>query len=324
MDAWVAVSGGTDLVATHAASDSTLLMIRGALPSNVHWAGWLTTNPANGTASVCIHHPNGYPQEISFGSKIGTDNGCGASYGPNWSRMVWSVGVTEPGSSGSALYEESTQMLYGVLTCGTSGCYNPTGWDGFGRWDVALNAGGFSAFMTAGSDDAMEPNDTCAAAHALQPGTSSGLIVKRLSPDWYAIDVPQGQTLSVSSVATLNNGDVDFRLWSACEPSALLSDESGNATTESFSYKNTSGSDTLLLETYLSSGTRNTYALTIGVAPSVCSGDLDADGEVGASDISWLLLDFGDCPACASDLDGDGVTGGSDLALLLLMFGPCE
>jgi hypothetical protein len=37
-----------------------------ALPSSVHWAGWLTTNPANGTASVCIHHPNGYPQEISF------------------------------------------------------------------------------------------------------------------------------------------------------------------------------------------------------------------------------------------------------------------
>jgi hypothetical protein len=56
----------------------------------------------------------------------------------------------------------------------------------------------------------------------------------------------------------------------------------------------------------------------------VCSGDLDSDGDVGASDISWLLLDFGDCPACASDLDGDGVTGGSDLALLLLMFGPCE
>jgi hypothetical protein len=161
-------------------------------------------------------------------------------------------------------------------------------------------------------------------AHALQPGTSSGLIVKRLSPDWYAIDVPQGQTLSVSSVATLNNGDVDFRLWSACDPSALLSDESGNATSESFSYRNTSGSDTLLLETYLRSGTRNTYALTIGVAPSVCSGDLDSDGDVGASDISWLLLDFGDCPACASDLDGDGVTGGSDLALLLLMFGPCE
>jgi hypothetical protein len=61
-----------------------------------------------------------------------------------------------------------------------------------------------------------------------------------------------------------------------------------------------------------------------GVAPSVCFADLDADGEVGASDISWLLLDFGDCSACPSDLDGDGFTGGSDLALLLLMFGPCE
>ena len=324
MDAWVAVSGGTDLVATHAASDSTLLMIRGALPSNVHWAGWLTTNPANGTASVCIHHPNGYPQEISFGSKIGTDNGCGTSYGPNWSRMVWSLGVTEGGSSGSALYEESTQMLYGVLTCGTSSCFNPTGWDGFGRWDVALNAGGFAAFMAAGSDDAMEPNDTCAAARALQPGTYTGLIAKRVSPDWYAIDVPAGQTLTVSSVATLNNGDVDFRLWSACDPSALLSDESGNATSESFSYANTGGDTTLLLEVYLGNDTRADYALTIGVAPTVCQGDLDADGEVSGSDISLLLLDFGPCSGCTSDLDGDGVTSGSDLSLMLLGFGPCS
>lgn len=324
MDAWVAVTGGTDLVATHAASDCTLLMIRGALPSGVHWAGWLTTNPANGTSSVCLHHPNGYPQEISFGSKIGTDNGCGTSYGPNWSRMVWSLGVTERGSSGGGLYEESTQMLYGVLTCGTSGCYNPTGWDGFGRWDVALNDGGFAAFMNAGTDDAMEPDDTCATAHALTPGTYAGLIVKRLSPDWYAIDVPAGQTLTVSSVATLNNGDVDFRLWSACDPSALLSDESGDATSESFSYVNTGGDTTLLLETVLSTGTRNAYTLTIGVAPTVCQGDLDADGEVTGSDISLLLLDFGPCAGCPSDLDGDGVTGGSDLSLMLLGFGPCS
>jgi hypothetical protein len=49
-------------------------------------------------------------------------------------------------------------------------------------------------------------------------------------------------------------------------------------------------------------------------------GDLDGDGSVGASDIAFLLLDFGPCAGCQSDLDGSGTVDAGDIAFLLLLF----
>ncbi|MCZ6857852.1 MAG: hypothetical protein O7F70_07610 [Gemmatimonadetes bacterium] len=53
-------------------------------------------------------------------------------------------------------------------------------------------------------------------------------------------------------------------------------------------------------------------------------GDLDNDGQVGASDLLILLASWGsceDCGACAADLDGNGVVGASDLLILLSNWG---
>ena len=56
-----------------------------------------------------------------------------------------------------------------------------------------------------------------------------------------------------------------------------------------------------------------------------CTSDLDLDGEVSTSDISLLLLSFGEQRwlAPAYDLDGDGAIDGGDLSVILLDFGPC-
>ena len=63
--------------------------------------------------------------------------------------------------------------------------------------------------------------------------------------------------------------------------------------------------------------------VTSCTAVNPCPADLDGDGAVGASDVSFALLDFGACPGCQSDVDGDGITGASDVSLMLLDFGPC-
>lgn len=55
-----------------------------------------------------------------------------------------------------------------------------------------------------------------------------------------------------------------------------------------------------------------------------CAGDLNLDGEVGASDLGLLLANWnngGNFPQ--ADLDGDGEVGASDLGFLLSLFGPC-
>jgi len=58
---------------------------------------------------------------------------------------------------------------------------------------------------------------------------------------------------------------------------------------------------------------------------SCCRSDLDFDGEVGASDLSLVLLNLGISggPVRGLDMDGNGVVEYGDAALLLLDFGDC-
>ena len=308
-----------DLVATHPSSDTTLLLIRGALPADVRWLGWLSSMPANGTPIVCVHHPNAFQQAISFGTKTANSTACNPVVSS--STVLWNLGVTEGGSSGSALVEQSSGRMFGVLSCGISSCSNTTGWDAFGRFDLAVNNGNIGALLAAGADDAYEPDDSCATPATLVPGAHGGLVLKRVSPDWYAIPVPPGGRLIAQADYIHANGDVDFRVWDACS-GTVLDEIAGDLSGDSFISVNTSEGSTLLLEAFLASDTRAEYALSIHVLPA-CAEDLDGDGEVGGGDIGFLLLSFGPCPGCVEDLDGDGEVGGSDLSLLLLSFGPC-
>jgi hypothetical protein len=279
------VTGG-DLVRTHAASDCTLLMIRPTLPANVYWVGWTSATTGTGTASTCVHHPDGSYQRISFGTKNANSFNCGSPT-TNWSSLSWNaatqygvttIGVTEGGSSGSAIYRDTDKKLYGVLTCGASFCDTPQADDGYGRWDVAVNTSstGFATSLAAGTDDAQEPNDACASAKALTAGTFSGLTVKRLDEDWYALPCGVGATLTVNMTFTHANGDVDVQLFNACGGAVAL-DRNANTSNESFTYVNPGPSSTVLMRVYLASDTRNDYSLTFsatatGPANDDCSG----------------------------------------------------
>ena len=264
------VTGG-DLVRTHAASDCTLLMVRPTLPASVYWVGWTSATTSTGTSSVGVHHPDGSYQRISFGTKNAGSFGCG-SPSTNWSSLSWnpatqygitSTGVTEGGSSGSAIYRTSDKKLYGVLTCGSSSCSATQADDGYGRWDVAVNLSstGFASSLAAGTDDALEDNDTCATARTVAPGTYSSLVVKRLDEDWYVLQVPNGGQLSMNMTFTHANGNINLSLQSACGGPILLN-RAGLANNEVFTYTNSSGADALLMRVYLASDTRNDYSFT--------------------------------------------------------------
>jgi len=263
---------GADLMANYAFSDSTLLMLRGALPSGVFWVGWQNTNPANGTASASIHHPAGVEQDIGFCSKTGLVRVCTTGSGSNsGSRVTFSIGNTEGGSSGSGLYVVSTQRLYGVLSCGCSSCSAPTCPDEYGRWDLAVNNAGFGTLLAAGSDDTQEDNDTCATAKVLTAGTYTGLIVKRVDEDWYAFDLAQGATLSLSSTYTHANGNVNFQLFGNCGDATPLTSNTNSVNNATLSYVNSGAARRVYLRVYLATDTRNEYTLsaTINVPPPV-------------------------------------------------------
>lgn len=113
------VSGGTQRAA-NAGSDMSLVQINSAVPANynVFFAGWDRNDvPANNTYG--IHHPSGDIKKISFTTgNTSTGNFGGAVC---WKTGTWTDGVTEPGSSGSPLFNQAGQIV-GQLYGGPSDC----------------------------------------------------------------------------------------------------------------------------------------------------------------------------------------------------------
>ncbi|MFM7260681.1 MAG: hypothetical protein ACKO3W_08765, partial [bacterium] len=321
--AGTSVTGG-DLVSTYFASDCTLLMIRPTLPASVFWIGWTGSNVATNTSSVGLHHPAGDYQRISFGTKNAASFNCGSPT-TNWSSLSWNpatqygvttTGVTEGGSSGSAIYRTSDKLMYGVLTCGASACNNTAADDGYGRWDLAVSSGGFAALLAAGSDDNLEQNDTCATAVPITSGTAyTARVVKRLDEDWYVIPAGAGATASVSLTFTHANGDVDVQVFGSCG-GTLLADRNANTNNESFSVQNTAGTSSLLMRVYLGADTRNAYSMPVTVsAPPPANDECAGAVNITGASVAFNTTNAGDSTpsVAASCLDGGGVNCYNDL-----------
>lgn len=133
---------GSFLRATYSASDVTLLEIDEEIPEayNAWYNGWsrATTAP---TESWCIHHPNNDEKKITYNDDPLID---GQNWGPDhWRISQWEQGTTEPGSSGSPLFDQNSRIV-GQLHGGTASCSSLT-YDEFGKLDVSWNGGGTAA-----------------------------------------------------------------------------------------------------------------------------------------------------------------------------------
>lgn len=92
---------------------------------NPYWAGW-DANPTTSTGGRGIHHPAGDEKKISTFTGTTVSAAWGTS-GTHW-RVIWTAtanghGVTEGGSSGSALFNNQKRII-GTLTGGLSCCVN--------------------------------------------------------------------------------------------------------------------------------------------------------------------------------------------------------
>ncbi|MBK8497729.1 MAG: T9SS type A sorting domain-containing protein [Flavobacteriales bacterium] len=132
------VSGCT-LLTSNVGTDMAFLELSSIPPDsfNVFWSGW--DKSGNFPDSVCgIHHPRGDIKKISRSfSTIQQDNidvGNGAA--DCWQVTVWDEGTTEPGSSGSGLWNAG-HLLIGQLYGGQAACGNSVN-DYYGRFDVSF------------------------------------------------------------------------------------------------------------------------------------------------------------------------------------------
>lgn len=135
------ISGGTLLV-NNGGSDVALIELSSTPPAswNVEYAGW-DASSANHTSAVGIHHPSGDVKKICFEDDAPyTSTAAGAQV---WWIDQWELGVTEPGSSGSPLFNQDHriigQLYGGAAAC--SGSVNNGAYDYYGRFDVSWGLG---------------------------------------------------------------------------------------------------------------------------------------------------------------------------------------
>jgi hypothetical protein len=250
---------GASLVSTNTPSDYTLLLVEGALPDNLYWSGWTSVKVPVGAPSTAIHHPSGDYKRISFAVNDDPAPLCGS----NHVTIAWTDGPTEPGSSGGAIFLDSTQQVYGQLHGGPSACFNET-FDCYG--DFRTTYARVKKQLKAGTDDKSEPNDSCSKPRAVRAGTLSSRIVKVLDEDWYKISLPAGKTIDISLDFVHADGDIDLFFYGpVCSGDPLFTSR-GTTDSETMSVINEGNrAITVIWRVLLFNDTRNSYNQSVSI-----------------------------------------------------------
>ncbi|MEN9333760.1 MAG: hypothetical protein RLY35_940 [Bacteroidota bacterium] len=134
---------GCVLRAKNAGSDFCLVELNSTPPAsyNVQYAGWDASDANTVSSVVGIHHPSGDIKKISFENDPVTQGTWGGAQ--TWDVAQWDDGITEPGSSGSPLFDQNHRVI-GQLFGGNSACSgsveNGQG-DSYGRFGVSWDTG---------------------------------------------------------------------------------------------------------------------------------------------------------------------------------------
>ena len=110
-----ATTVGTDVLATNASYDLTLLRFWNTPPGGTALAGWSDEDLDHPAHAYGIHHPSGEEKKYSAGTTVGSFFSDDVD---NAIAVTWSEGTTEGGSSGSGLFLRSGGYLVGGLSHG--------------------------------------------------------------------------------------------------------------------------------------------------------------------------------------------------------------
>jgi hypothetical protein len=145
-----AVQSGANLLATHEATDFTIVALNNPVPAaaDAFYSGWDRSGSVP-TGGVGIHHPSGHEKRIAIDlNPLTTGRNCiipTSTATTHWYVGAWDRGTTEGGSSGSGIWNPQNQRLVGVLSGGSASCTVPDGSDCYGALDKAWTGGGTAA-----------------------------------------------------------------------------------------------------------------------------------------------------------------------------------
>ncbi|MFY9345133.1 MAG: trypsin-like peptidase domain-containing protein [Planctomycetota bacterium] len=138
-------TSGSAWRSAYSPSDFTLVELTST--PNPAWGitrlGW-NRGTGNSTSAVAIHHPQGDAKKISFEYQATTTTTYLGSASPGDGTHVrvadWDDGTTEPGSSGSPLFDQNRRVI-GQLHGGYAACGNNLA-DWYGRFSTSWTGGG--------------------------------------------------------------------------------------------------------------------------------------------------------------------------------------
>ncbi|MFM2226624.1 MAG: hypothetical protein RJA07_2826 [Bacteroidota bacterium] len=167
---------GASIAGANKKSDFSLMVLKKKIPMwyRPYFAGWNNTDSIPDSV-VCIHHPEGDIKKISIANNKCQDSSYFDNYPARcWKIGHWDNGLTEPGSSGSPLYNKYHEFV-GQLFGGPSfcGCNDSDKNDYFGKFSVSWLADTFINLQAKHWLDSFKTNAT--RVGAFDPGFANGV-----------------------------------------------------------------------------------------------------------------------------------------------------
>ena len=257
-----ALSGAT-LKARKTDSDFCLVQMSSTPPAtyNVYYAGWNREN-VGASSGAGVHHPDGDIKKISYSvTPFTSDTYTGTPADSHW-KVNWSDGVTEPGSSGSPMFDQNHRLI-GQLHGGPSSCTATSLWDFYGK---------FSMSWAQGTTSADRLKDW------LDPTNIAGLTLDGLDPyaTLNAIFVANTTTICEGSSVTFTNSSTGSPTsWNWSFPGGTPSSWSG-ATPPAITYS-----------------TAGSYDVTLIVGDGTTT---DTEAKTGYIQVKTVIADFSGTP----------------------------
>jgi hypothetical protein len=202
---------GMKLLARGSTSDFALFEIIEKIPSsyNAYLSGWDANVPNLNLADSFsgIHHPSGDSKKISlYNGKVEL---AAWTEGPRQYHVMipkWTRGVTEPGSSGSPLFNSKGHLI-GQLHGGASSCNKPMGSDLYGGFAFSFGENGSGASLKPFLDPNGIIKNLILPGRNLYGSTSTGTITT---------------TITATTTATTTLSTTIIRNTCECVPKAIV------------------------------------------------------------------------------------------------------
>ena len=283
-------TSGSVLKARNGGSDFCLVQMNQTPPCtfNPYYSGWSrSTTPA--TSACGIHHPSADIKKIS----LSTQSAISASYSgvDSW-QILWGVQCTEPGSSGSPIYDQDHRII-GQLYGGPSAC-------GLAQSSMNDYYGKVATSWAGGGTSATRLSDW------LDPLGTTPQFIDGYNP---CLSNPPVANFSANPTSTCS-GVVQFTDMSSYSPTSWLWDfgDGQTSTTQNPQYTYTSnGTYTISLTVTNGIGSdqiTNTNYITINmpIAPTVMGGSNCGTGTVNLSATGTGTIHWFDAASGGTDL----------------------